>query len=109
MKLYSKSIYSLNTRISNPNTVQLENFVTCLTKKFTFGEIKLNIVGSAKLSLLKPLSDIDMVIEVKNWQKSFLLAGYQEMGENSVRAKRREGNDPRWDRAITKERVNCIL
>ena len=46
-----------------------------------------------------------MVIEVKNWQKSFLLAGYQEMGENSVRSKRREGNDPRWDRPITKERV----
>ena len=42
-----------------------------------------------------------MVLEVSNWQKTLLLAGYRDIGEKSVRAKRREGSDPRWERPIT--------
>ena len=77
------------------------SFILSLSKDFTKKTYIPFIVGSAKLGLLKDESDIDMVLEVSNWQKTLLLAGYRDLGEKSVRAKRREGSDPRWERPIT--------
>jgi len=82
----------------------LEQFRQALMRKFTFGKVKLSIVGSARLDMLKgDESDIDMVLEVVEFERNFLCEGYREKGEKSVRAKKRDGVDSRWERPITEQ------
>merc|ERR1719277_1065663 len=93
--------------ISETLKLKLEQFRASLTLKCSFVDFRLEAVGSGSLGLLRHDSDLDIVFMSGEWKTSFLREGLRELGEQTVRAKRREGNDPRWDRPVT-ERLFTI-
>ena len=87
--------------VSPATQANIERVIELLKLKCSdFFELTFELIGSAKIGLLKDGSDIDMVAIVKQKeQKSFIMEGFAAQGEESVRKK---GTDVRLQRNVSK-------
>ena len=79
----------------------LNDFINMVKRKCDFFDLNFNLIGSATIDLLKPTSDIDLVVRVVQTSNSMMIAGMEELGRQSVRSKQGVA-DPRMERPVSR-------
>lgn len=79
----------------------LENFIAQVKKKCDFYEMEFNLIGSARINLMKQNSDIDITVRITEKSKSMLMAGLEDIGRGTVRSK--GAAEQRLERPVTRK------